>query len=1067
MRFGLLYHQFQVPEWANSYVPYPSLKRLFNEAVTTDCVEKRHGFAELYTTLNNDIDSFCRAFIEKYNILKYWREELANRLNPKQNAASRSVSCYGLECNLKAALELRKDSEKLQWYYRVNKEAIEKIHSKLERTHCSTEQFHRDHNTKWIELVTHYDTLWLKHIEDLNELMVSIVKTRSETKSSCLEKTCKTETCLTDKALDKMHHAVMDDRFKELSILLQEAAEDMTMVSQFGKIIYDLAKWSLACGSRQCTNILISDAFSMYGTVLDNGLLSEMIIISGRNSIFEEQVNQGVCDQCASKKNRDGERESLFSYAINQIRPNEQDALLRTDDLGRLPLHYGALYGSQSVCESILELSLKWNQSYPRLLILSQDSQNFTPLHYAVINKHRAIVHKFLVTLESTEHGKGLADDGLAIINELLCVAIKLELDEMVHLLSRYAFCHQSGQSSRGETALYIAARAGHEKYVKLLLEDDKDIENTINIPEPVYGWTPLIVACVRGHQGVVDMLLLAGAAQEMHDHFGWIAREHAALRGHLALAQKLDSKAAEDPSGGPAGLLRKTAPRNSAPLQAGCHHAVINLGVLRNGKHVKAIELREPYPEELVHMNSGYSIEISVSEGGSTGRRLQLPVLQDMINEPFVFPIKNPDRALVAFKIYHGDYMQERGHGLLGSGTAFLRDLGHCLGENREGLIRERTIPILEKNTLNTMGSITFTLIMVKPIAQELPLPANPFAPQTGLQLVGHRGLGQNTASRNYLQLGENTVESFLSAAKQGATIVEDVQLTRDLVPIIYHDFSLSESGTDIPIHDLSFQQFMHASYIQSPQGAPMTLHGKWPIQSLSNRTQKTKPRSRSLTRKYERGTGEIRDRMKYTVDFINKGFKPNTRGDFIQGSFTTLEELLEQLPDTIGFNIEIKYPRIHEAEEAGVAPVAIEINTFIDEILKKLFSHPQKKRTIILSSFTPEVCILLSIKQPIYPVMFITNAGKPPVTDFEMRASSLQSAVRFAKRWNLSGIVFASEALVMCPRLIRYVQRSGLLCGSYGSQNNIPENAKVQAAAGIDIIMADRIGLIAKALG
>lgn len=36
----------------------------------------------------------------------------------------------------------------------------------------------------------------------------------------------------------------------------------------------------------------------------------------------------------------------------------------------------------------------------------------------------------------------------------------------------------------------------------------------------------------------------------------------------------------------------------------------------------------------------------------------------------------------------------------------------------------------------------------------------------------------------------------------------IADVQLTRDLVPIIYHDFSLSESGTDIAIHDLSFDQ-------------------------------------------------------------------------------------------------------------------------------------------------------------------------------------------------------------------------------------------------------------------
>ncbi|KAH8432455.1 uncharacterized protein LDX57_010091 [Aspergillus melleus] len=205
----------------------------------------------------------------------------------------------------------------------------------------------------------------------------------------------------------------------------------------------------------------------------------------------------------------------------------------------------------------------------------------------------------------------------------------------------------------------------------------------------------------------------------------------------------------------------------------------------------------------------------------------------------------------------------------------------------------------------------------------------------------------------------------------------------------------------------------------------------------------------------------------MKYTVDFMNKGFKPNTRGDVIQDSFTTLDELLTELPESIGFNVEVKYPRLHEAAEAGVGPIAIEINTFVDKILERVFrSETNTHRDIILSSFTPEVCILLALKQRKYPVMFITNAGKPPMTDMEMRASSLQAAVRFAKQWSLAGIVFASETLIMCPRLISYVKRSGLVCGSYGLLNNVPENAKIQASAGIDIIMADRVGLIAKAL-
>lgn len=137
-------------------------------------------------------------------------------------------------------------------------------------------------------------------------------------------------------------------------------------------------------------------------------------------------------------------------------------------------------------------------------------------------------------------------------------------------------------------------------------------------------------------------------------------------------------------------------------------------------------------------------------------------------------------------------------------------------------------------------------------------------------------------------------------------------------------------------------------------------------------------------------------------------------------------------------------EYPRLHEADSAGIASIAIEMNTFIDAILDRVHRFG-KKRNIILSSFTPDVCILLSMKQRAYPVLFITNAGKVPMTDMEVRAASLQIAVQFANRWKLAGVVFACETLLLCPRLVRFVKNKGLLCASYGVLNNIPANAKV----------------------
>ena len=39
---------------------------------------------------------------------------------------------------------------------------------------------------------------------------------------------------------------------------------------------------------------------------------------------------------------------------------------------------------------------------------------------------------------------------------------------------------------------------------------------------------------------------------------------------------------------------------------------------------------------------------------------------------------------------------------------------------------------------------------------------------------------------------------------------INQDVQLTKDNVPIIYHDFFMSETGIDVPLHNLNLEQVL-----------------------------------------------------------------------------------------------------------------------------------------------------------------------------------------------------------------------------------------------------------------
>lgn len=59
-----------------------------------------------------------------------------------------------------------------------------------------------------------------------------------------------------------------------------------------------------------------------------------------------------------------------------------------------------------------------------------------------------------------------------------------------------------------------------------------------------------------------------------------------------------------------------------------------------------------------------------------------------------------------------------------------------------------------------------------------------------TGLD-IGHRGAGNSFKTQNFAEVRENTIASIKKACAFGADMVEfDVQLSKDNVPVIYHDF-------------------------------------------------------------------------------------------------------------------------------------------------------------------------------------------------------------------------------------------------------------------------------------
>jgi glycerophosphodiester phosphodiesterase len=333
---------------------------------------------------------------------------------------------------------------------------------------------------------------------------------------------------------------------------------------------------------------------------------------------------------------------------------------------------------------------------------------------------------------------------------------------------------------------------------------------------------------------------------------------------------------------------------------------------------------------------------------------------------------------------------------------------------------------------------------------------------------VIGHRGLGKNIASRKSLQLGENTIQSFIAAANLGAQYVEfDVQLTKDHVPVIYHDFLVSETGIDAPVHTLTLEQFLHVNDVRTPRDSRHSSRPSSPVLFDNPKIRDLKNsdfrRHRSLSLGPEQEPFDMDEKMKHTRTFKKKGFKGNTRGNHIQSSFATLEEMFKKLPKTTGFNIEMKYPMLHESQDEEMDTYAVELNSFVDTVLTKVYDLG-KGRNMIFSSFNPDICLLLSFKQPSIPVLFLTDAGSNTVGD--IRASSLQEAIRFASRWNLLGIVTAAEPLVISPRLVRVVKESGLVCVSYGTLNNDPSKVKLQVKEGIDAVIVDNVLAIRKGL-
>jgi len=284
----------------------------------------------------------------------------------------------------------------------------------------------------------------------------------------------------------------------------------------------------------------------------------------------------------------------------------------------------------------------------------------------------------------------------------------------------------------------------------------------------------------------------------------------------------------------------------------------------------------------------------------------------------------------------------------------------------------------------------------------------------------VGHRGLGNSyTKGHHCSSIKENTIASMRDAIQHGADMVEfDVQVSKDLVPIVFHEFNLcvqtkTRSGgeimIDVPVKDLTLAE----------------------LQGLKSHH-----------------PSEKEDGVK---SFGNDG-------DTDHEPFPTLEDILLKLDEYCGFNIELKYGQMmKDGKDEDKNPM--EMNLFLDQILRTVLRHGGDRR-IVFSSFNPDVCTMIINKQNRYPVLFLTQGENSKYEDFmDPRTWSIKNGVFFAEMSGLLGLSAMAEALMRDTSQLELVRSRGQILFCWTDEQNDKETVKYLKQLGVDGVIYDRM--------
>lgn len=719
------------------------------------------------------------------------------------------------------------------------------------------------------------------------------------------------------------------------------------------------------------------------------------------------------------------------------------------DIYGRTALSYAAMAGHTDVSQYLLSLESVSAATY--------DLDGFSPLILAVMNGRHDVVRILL------DHGASVEPrDATDLIP--LCLASSGGHVEIVRLLIRKGARIIS--NAEGLFPQALAARAGQTQCLELLLESGGDP----NAPEKGTQWTPIFFAADNGHIECLKALLQAGANVNIVDEKNRTAAFYAAWNGKIACLLLLlhaaqrsrdlapDSAAESASQAKSTSAVSKTTsdipmddldletdgipdlslPPPIIPFRTYGHNyldkrTLVSVSLTNNS--VKLYKHQDPNRPEQFSTSSLKLVMTSRPDASTTAipHNVVLPLADE--REVFSFQVESLESFTIEWEL-----MPTFGSKVIGKAVA--------LPSSFEGMTdRKRFVLPLQDVYLKVVGEVSFELDFVKPFDSvqleiggrvetywKSMLPSNSgvstvgpvrMTPNSGVSAIGTT-LSSSKAAKTAASIADKsssvgtpvvgsgsaadanppqpTLVTGSSLAGEYLRIV--VQVTKDVVPVVYSSTFLPLAGIDV--------------YVGSVKADEML--------GLARQT--------GTLLDWDAGRGAQASWQDWQTA--------------LKTSIVTLDRLLALLPVSIGIDIDVMYPATAEVRANPGMP-KMEVNQFVDTILHTVYaagtSNREQSRKILFSSRSPTVCTALNWKQPNYAVFFASYCGIDGLSSLQdgqllpssrietdARRESISEAVRFAKSNNLLGIMVDVALLNHVPHLVQSVKASGLLLITIG---------------------------------